>query len=76
MILKNILLESKNWILNYGVIKFLIGSFVFYLLIDEFNMFLFKKPTQTSFSETYLHPEDNPDILICMNPGYDKEGFR
>ena len=64
------------WMYNYGIIKVLLGSFVFYLLIEEFIIFLIEKPTQTSFYEAPLHSELNPKILICMNPGYDSKGLK
>ena len=76
MILRKNLLNIRVWMYNYGIIKVLLGSFVFYLVIEEFILFLFEKPTQTSFYETPLHSELNPKILICMNPGYDSKGLK
>ena len=69
-------MKIKVWVLNYGLMKLLMGTFVFYLIIEEFKLFLIKKPTQTSFSEMSLHPQLNPNIFVCMNPAYDYKGLR
>ena len=66
----------KKWLVSFGIPKIIIGSLVFYLLYEEFILFLIKKPTQSSQSEMTLTPNLNPHIYICKEPAYEEKAFK
>ena len=49
---------------------------VLFLFYEEFNLFLIKKPTQSSLGEVALTPELNPLIYVCKNPAYEEKAFK
>ena len=65
----------KDWIKDFGFPKLLILPFVFYLLFEEFNLYMKIKPTQTSISEKTIGKSLNPNIFICKSPEFNNEVF-
>ena len=64
---------AYKWLMDFGILKLLIGILICSLILKEIHKFLAVKPTTTSFSDTVHSPELNPLILICKTPGYDGE---
>ena len=72
----NIQENIRTWLVNFGLPKIVIGTLVLFLLYEEINLFLIKKPTQSSFSEKTLTPNLNPHIYLCREPAYEEKAFK
>lgn len=72
----NIQGHIKEWLINFGFPKILIGILVLFLLYQEFISYLVKKPTQNSLTEMELTPNLNPHIYVCNNPPYEVKKFK
>ena len=61
---------SEELLKNHRLHKFFFAFLTFYLLCDEFHVFLVEKPTYSSSTKTIIEPSDFPTITICAYPGF------
>ena len=69
-------LFTYKWLLDFGILKLLIGILIWLLILQEIHQYITVKPTTSSFSETEIGPELDPLILICKTPGYDRKSLK
>ena len=62
--------------LNFGNILTLVCSlFTLLLISQELYSFVAIKPTTTSKEEKELQTSDLPEIVLCLDPGFDSNGL-
>ena len=61
---------------QFYFIKLFFIIFTLLLLYKEYEVFIFEKPTSVSMEENILEPNMPLDIIICINPGFDRAGLQ
>ena len=60
---------------NFGALKIFSTVLCLYLILDLFQQYLFKKPTLTSTTRTFLTSKNFPVITLCHQEQIDKESL-